>query len=77
MTVSGKSECAMLTGDEYSLLERLAREHATLYEKCAGFALNLLIAADLATVFRGPREGGWACVAPTGAGRRLLVEGLR
>ena len=30
----------MLTVDEYSLLERLAREHATLYEKCAGIALN-------------------------------------
>jgi hypothetical protein len=76
MIVSVKRECAGLTLDEYSLLERLAREHATLYEKSAGFALNLLIAAGLATVFRGPREGGWACVAPTGAGRRLLVEGL-
>ena len=30
MTVSGKREYAMLTVDEYSLLERLAREHATL-----------------------------------------------
>jgi hypothetical protein len=68
------ARCLRWTNTLYS--SGLAREHATLYEKSAGFALNLLIAAGLATVFRGPREGGWACVAPTGAGRRLLVEGL-
>jgi hypothetical protein len=77
MTGSGKRQCAMLTVDENSLLERLARELAALHEKCIGFALNLPIAAGLATVFRGPREGGWTCVAPTGAGRCLLAEGLQ